>query len=130
MEMPTFKFAILPYCNAAPLVHFIPDFCHSASLITKYPSETIKELKSNRVDIALIPIVDFLSDETLEMIPSLGICANGPVESVLLQSNKPFEKIKSIRLFSESKTSNMLIKVLTWQYFGINHNIIFTTENI
>ena len=100
-----FKFAVLPYCNAAPLVHFISEFCHSASLVEKYPREMLDELNSHRVDAALIPVVDFLSDEELRMVPGLGICANGPVESVLLQSKKSLERVKSIQLFPESRTS-------------------------
>ena len=129
-EVPMCKIAVLPYCNAAPLVYFIPDFCYLSSIVTKYPSEMLDELKSGRVDFALMPVVDFLSDNTLNMVPGMGICASGPVESVLLQSVKPFEKIESIRLFSESKTSNVLIKILISQYFGVDHSIQFTTEDI
>ena len=129
-EVSMFKFAVLPYCNAAPLVYYISDYCHLVSQENKYPSEMLNELKSGNADISLMPIVDFLFDDSLKMVSGLGICAKGPVESVLLQSNKPFENIKSIRLFPESKTSNMLIQVLVSQYFGVNHNIKFTTDNI
>jgi chorismate dehydratase len=130
MEVPMYKFAVLPYCNAAPLVYFIPEFCSSVSAVEKYPSEISNELRSGIVDVALMPVVDFLLDDNLEMIPGLGICANGPVESVLLQSSKPLESIKSIRLFPESRTSNMLIKILISQYFGDHHNICFTSNSI
>ena len=125
-----YKFAVLPYCNAAPLVYFIPEFCSSALLVKKYPSVVLNELKSNRVDVALIPVVDFLQNKDLRMVSGLGICAKGSVESVLLQSSKPLENIKSIRLFPESRTSNILIKILISQYFGDNYNICFTTQNI
>jgi chorismate dehydratase len=124
------KFAVLPYCNAAPLVHFISEFCPSASLVNKYPREMLDELKSDRVDAALIPTADFLVDENLKMLPGIGICADGPVESVLLQSQKPLKKIRSIRLFPESRTSNILIRILISQYFGIDHDIRFTTDKI
>lgn len=123
-----YRFAVLPYCNAAPLVYYIPDFCPSTSLVEKYPREMSYELKSNRVDAALVPIVDFLSDEKLRMVPGLGICADGPVESVLLRSQKPLDEVRSIRLFPESRTSNALIQVLLFQYFGGNHDISFTAN--
>ncbi|MBN2591486.1 MAG: menaquinone biosynthesis protein [Sedimentisphaerales bacterium] len=125
-----FKFAVLPYCNAAPLVYFISDFYHSVSLVKKYPSEMLDTLRTGTIDVALMPIVDFLLDDSLRMVPGLGICAKGSVESVLLQSRKPLENIKSIRLFPESRTSNLLIKILISQYFGDNHNIYFTAENV
>jgi chorismate dehydratase len=124
------KFAVLPYCNAAPLVHFISEFCPSAGIVKKFPPEMLDELKSNRVDAALIPIADFLVNENLRMVPGIGICADGPVESVLLQSQKPLEKIRSIRLFPESRTSNILIQILISQYFSIDHSICFTTDTM
>jgi len=124
-----YRFAVLPYCNAAPLVYYISDFCSSIKLFEKYPREMYDELKSNRVDAALIPIVDFLTNENLRMIPGLGICADGPVESVLLRSQKPLDEVRSIRLFPESRTSNSLIQVLLFQYFGANHDIRFTTDD-
>ncbi len=77
-----------------------------------------------------MPVVDFLQNDNLRMVLELGICAKGSVESVLLQSNKPLENIKSIRLFPESRTSNILIRILISQYFGINHHICFTMNNI
>ena len=116
-----YRFAVLPYCNAAPLVYYISDFCPSTNLVEKYPREMSDELESGRVDAALIPIVDFLSDEKLRMV--------GPVDSVLLQSQKPLDEVKSIRLFPESRTSNALIQVLLFQYFGANHDIRFTTDD-
>lgn len=125
-----FKFAVLPYCNAAPLVYFISDFCYSVSLIRKYPSEMLDELRFGKADVALMPVVDFLLDDSLRMVQGLGICSKGSVESVLLQSSKTLENIKSIQLFSESSTSNMLIRVLISQFFGDNHNICFTTDDI
>jgi predicted solute-binding protein len=71
MEVLMYRFAVLPYCNAAPLVYYISDFCPSTNLVEKYPREMSDELKSDRVDAALIPIVDFLSDEKLRMVPGL-----------------------------------------------------------
>lgn len=124
-----YRFAVLPYCNAAPLVYYISDFCPSIKLVEKYPREMYDELKSNHVDAALVPIVDFLTNENLKMVPGLGICADGPVESVLLRSKKPLDEIRSIRLFPESRTSNSLIQVLLFQYFGMNHDIHLTCDN-
>ncbi len=125
-----YRFAVLPYCNAAPLVYYISDFCPSNKLVEKYPREMYDELKSNSVDAALIPIVDFLTNENLRMVLDLGICADGPVESVLLRSKKPLDEIRSIRLFPESRTSNSLVQVLLLQYFGKNHDVHFTCNGL
>lgn len=112
-----YQFAVLPYCNAAPLVYYLSDFCPSTNLVEKYPREMSDELKSGRVDAALIPIVDFLSDEKLRMVPGLGICADGPVESVLLRSQKPLDEIKSIRLLSRIQDIQRTRPGLTFPVF-------------
>jgi chorismate dehydratase len=125
-----YKFAVLPYCNAAPLVHFLSEFCPSADIVKKYPRETLDELKSDRADAALIPVADFLINENLKMVPGIGICAEGPVESVLLKSQKSLDKIRSIRLFPESRTSNILIRILISQFSGTVHGIRFSSDNI
>jgi len=54
-----YRFAVLPYCNAAPLVYYISDFCPSNNLVEKYPPEMSDELESDRVDAALIPNCGF-----------------------------------------------------------------------
>jgi chorismate dehydratase len=122
------RFAVLPYCNAAPLVTFIRDFCPTAVEVVRLPMEMLCELKAGRADVALLPVADFLSEPGLRMIPGLGICADGPVESVLLQTRCPLEEVQVIRFSPESRTSNSLIRVLLDPPDGAAREIHFTHE--
>jgi chorismate dehydratase len=120
-----FRFGVLPYINAAPLVHFLPKACSYTELIYRKPREMFSILAKHRVDAAIIPVVDYLDTPGLEMVEGLGICAYGNVESVLLQCKCPLEQVKIVNLDPASKTSNMLVKLLLEQHFCISQEIHF-----
>ena len=82
-------------------------------------------LASRRVDAAIVPVVDYLDTPELEMVDGLGICANGNVESVLLQCKCPLDQVKIVNLDPASKTSNMLVKLLLEQHFCVRQEIHF-----
>ena len=119
------RFAVLPYTNAAPLAHFIPQACPNAELIYRTPRQTLDELLQGRVDAAIVPVVDFFSTPDLEMVNGLGICCNGDVESVLLQCKRPQQQVREINLDPASRTSNLLAKVLFRDYFRVYRDVEF-----
>lgn len=121
-----YRFAVLPYANAAPLVHFIPQVCPGAKLIYNTPNNTLLELISGRVDAAIIPVVDYFGANSLEMAEGLGICADGNVESVLLQCECSLKEVRVIKLDSASKTSNLLVKVLLERHFNLRQDVKFS----
>jgi len=82
-------------------------------------------LDSHRVDAAIVPVVDYLDTPRFEMVDGLGICADGNVESVLLQCKCPLEQVKIVNLDPASKTSNMLVKLLLKRHFRIRQEISF-----
>jgi chorismate dehydratase len=118
-----YRFAVLPYLNAVPLVQFLPMVCPVEELIYCKPRETLCELVAGKVDAALIPVVDYFGTQGLETARGLGICADGGVESVLLQSKYPLSEVHTVALDPESKTSNILAKVLLKNHFRMLHDI-------
>jgi chorismate dehydratase len=120
-----YKFGVLPYLNAAPLVYFLPEACSYPDLIYCKPREMFSVLASRRVDAAIVPVVDYLDTPGLEMVDGLGICADGNVESVLLQCKCPLEQVKIVNLDPASKTSNLLVKVLLKKHFCVRQEIHF-----
>lgn len=123
-----YRFGVLPYLNAAPLVHFLPNACSSPELIYCKPREMFSVLASRRVDAAIVPVVDYLNTPGLEMVDGLGIFADGNVESVLLQCKCPLEQVRIVNLDPASKTSNMLVKLLLKRHFRLRQEIHFCTE--
>ena len=120
-----YRFGVLPYLNAAPLVHFLSKACSYPELIYCKPREMLPILASRRVDAAIVPVVDYFDKPALEMVDGLGICADGNVESVLLQCKCPLEQVKTVNLDPASKTSNMLVKLLLKRHFRIRQEISF-----
>ena len=120
-----YKFAVLPYLNAALLVHILQDVCSNAELIYHPPRETFSELTTDRVDAAIVPVVDYLETPGFDIVDDLGISADGNVESVLLQCKCPLNKVKMINLDPASKTSNLLVELLLKKHFSVRQNIHF-----
>lgn len=118
-----YKFAVLPYVNAAPLVYFLREICPNAQVTYHTPRESLLELATGRVDAAIVPVVDYFTTPGLEMVDGLGICADGKVESVLLQCECPLDEVSAIRYDPASKTSNILAELLLKRHFQIAHDI-------
>jgi len=119
------RFGVLPYLNAAPLVHFLPKVCLDAEFVCRIPREMLAELAGSRVDAAIVPVVDYLMAPELQMVDGLGISAGGKVESVLLQCKRPLKEVKTVNLDPASKTSNLLAKLLLKKHFCVRQEIRF-----
>ncbi|MEN6578032.1 MAG: menaquinone biosynthesis protein [Phycisphaerales bacterium] len=117
------RFCVLPYVNALPLVHFLPQVDPRAELIYRTPRSAVGTLLEGEVDAAIIPVADFFGHPELTMVPGLGICADGDVTSVLLQCRRPLQQVRVIDLDLESRTSNALVRVLMRDHFRMPHPI-------
>jgi len=120
-----YKFAVLPYVNAAPLVHFLREICPGAEVIYRKPRESLCELTAGRVDAAIVPVIDYFTKPGLEMVEGLGICADGEVESVLLQCSCPLDEVEAVSCDPASKTSNILAELLLKRHFRSPREIRF-----
>jgi len=121
-----YRFCVLPYANALPLVHFITDVCPPAELLYRMPQLAVGALLEGVVDAALVPVADYFRYPDLVMIPGLGICADGDVTSVLLQCHRPLAEVRVVGLDLESRTSNILVQVLIRDRFRISHRIEYS----
>ena len=122
------RFSVLPYANALPLVHFLRQVCPGAELVYRTPRWALDTLLTGRVDAALIPIIDYLGHPETRMIEGLGICADGDVTSVLLQCRRPLREVRTVQPDPESKTSNILAKVLLRHHFQTAHAISYVPD--
>lgn len=120
-----FRFAVLPYLNAVPLVYFLSAVCPEAELTYGTPREMLPKLTCRRVDAAIVPVVDYLNVSGLDMVDGLGICSDGEVESVLLQCRRPLDEVRTLSLDPASKTSNLLVRLLLRKHFNVRQEIRF-----
>jgi predicted solute-binding protein len=115
-----FRFATVPYVNAAPLAHFIPEVCHDASVISRKPRELLPELMAGRVDAAILSVVDVIGNPRVQSVEGLGIGADGDVDSVLLRCRRPIAEARTVALDPASMTSNALARVLMEKRFRVS----------
>jgi chorismate dehydratase len=82
------------------------------------PSRCAASLADGSADIGIIPAAAYASIPDLLIPPGVAIASRRAVRSILLVSNVPLEKIRTIALDSSSLTSVALIKVLFARWWG------------
>lgn len=126
----TLRIGTIPFANVMPLDFFLPEIMPEAELICEVPSKSAKMLAKGQVDVALVSIIELLNHPEYNYIPNIGICSDGPVESVCLFSNKKVEEIQTIALDNNSLASNTLLKILLREYWHISPQIVTYTPPV
>jgi chorismate dehydratase len=107
------------YLNTRPLVYGLERFAPQAELVLDYPSRLADNLAGGRLDVALIPSIEFFHDPTYTIVSDACIACRGPVLSVKLFSRKPVEEIRTLALDEGSRTSVALVQILLNERFGV-----------
>lgn len=113
------KVSAVSYTNSKPFVFGLmhSDILDKIELSLDIPSACALKLIENQVDIGLVPVAALLQIPNYHIISDYCIGANGAVDSVFIFSNKPISEIKTLKLDSQSRTSNNLARVLIKNYW-------------
>jgi chorismate dehydratase len=114
------RISAISYLNTAPLMW---DFEHgeaSAGFEISYtlPSACARALEAGTADIGIIPAAAYTQLSGLVVLPGIAIASRRPVRSILLVSNVPVEKIRTVALDTSSMTSVALTKILFEKWLG------------
>jgi len=90
------------------------------------PSDCAIKLIDNKVDIGLIPVAILPQIKNHQIISDYCIGANGKVDSVFIFSNKPIHQIKTLQLDPQSRTSNILSRILLKYHWKMNPELLDT----
>ncbi len=115
------KLGSVSYINALPLTSFLDP--KEFEIIHLPPAELLSLLKNGKVDAALLPIVNYFENPELYLIPNIAIASKGAVKSVQLffdSENLSIQNVKNIYLDPESRTSQLLLKVLLRDFYHIS----------
>ena len=82
------------------------------------PARCAAQLREGSADIGIIPAAAYATVPNLLILPDVAIASRQPVRSILLVSNVPLEKIKTVALDTSSLTSVALTKVLFAKWWG------------
>lgn len=116
------RISAVSYTNTKPFVYGLKhvSIADQIDLSLDIPSVCADKLINNQVDIGLVPVATLLSLSNYQIISDYCIGAVGAVHSVYIFSDKPISAIKTIRADEQSRTSNLLAKVLLKNYWKIS----------
>jgi chorismate dehydratase len=119
------RLGAVAYLNARPLVYGLELKTTMFSLRFDAPSKCASLLHENAIDLGMIPSIEYLrGHEPYLIAPGLAITSDGPVKSVALFCRAPLEAVRTIAADTSSRTSNVLLRILCSERFGIDPELV------
>ena len=110
------RLAAVHYLNARPLWESIANppeaLPNAVSLTTALPSEVARRIAEDEADVGLVPVAALATLGDARLVRGIGITSRGPVESVVLVSQVPFEQVTDLALDGSSRTSAVLARLV------------------
>ncbi|MEY3678516.1 MAG: hypothetical protein RI924_657 [Bacteroidota bacterium] len=124
------RISAVSYTNTKPFVYGLTHsaLANNIELSLDIPSDCADKLLNNQVDIGLIPVATLLSLPNYHILSDYCIGATGAVHSVYIFSTKPISDVRSIRADPQSRTSNLLAKVLCKYLWNIDPEWVQTGD--
>jgi len=108
------RISIVQYLNTAPLVWGFTN----GPLRGKYdlsftvPSQCAEQLRTGKVDVAIIPAIEYQRIDDLVILPDMAIASKKQVRSLLIIATKPIEQVKTFALDTSSRSTQTLTRIL------------------
>src|SRR5438477_6560828 len=112
------------YLNTKPLICDLERLAPEAELLLDVPSRLADLLAEGRLDVALIPVIEYFRGGSYRVVPDIAIASNGPVLSVTLFSRVPWADIRRVALDAGSRTSAALTQVLLHKRYGVTAEVV------
>jgi chorismate dehydratase len=114
--------SVVSYLNAQPFIYGLEHHPIKEQIVLykDIPSECARKLLHGEADIGLIPVAVIPQLKDFNIIGKTCIGAVGKVASVLLCSDVPLHEIETIFLDFHSRTSVILVQVLSKYFWSIN----------
>lgn len=111
------------YLNAKPLIAALAEVDSDLDIVIDYPSRLADALVAGRLDVAMIPSIEYARNPGFSIISDACIACDGPVRSVMLYGRVPVEDVHSLALDEGSRTSAALARILLKERFGVTPNV-------
>ncbi len=112
------------YLNTKPLIYALAELAPQADIVLDLPSRLADSLAAGRLDVALIPSIEFFQDPRYAIVSDACIGCRGPVLSVKLFSRVPIESIRTLALDEGSRTSAALAQILLFERHGLRPDLV------
>src|SRR5438876_1997933 len=111
------------YLNTKPLICDLEALAPEAELVLEVPSRLADDLAGSRLDVGLIPVIEYFRAGSYSIVPDIAIASRGPVLSVTLFSRVPWQEIRCLALDEGSRTSAALAQILLRKRYGIRPEV-------
>lgn len=113
------RIGAVSYLNTKPLVYGLQQLLPDAEIVYDLPSRLADDLATGKLDVALIPSIEYLQQPGYTIISDACIACRGPVYSVQLLSRKPIQEIETLALDEGSRTSVAMVQILLKERFNL-----------
>src|SRR5229473_2011419 len=118
MENPV-RIGAVNYLNTKPLICDLEELAPDIELLLDVPSRLADLLAEGRLDVALIPVIEYFRAGSYSIVPNIAIASRGPVLSVTLFSRVPWANIRRVALDAGSRSSAALAQILLRRRYGV-----------
>ena len=120
------RVAAVSYLNTKPLIYGFEQgmMKNEVELITDFPARIADMLIKDEADISLVPVATIPLLGEYHIITEYCIGADGDVASVCLFCDEPLEKITTILLDYQSRSSVALLKILLRDHWNISPQLV------
>jgi chorismate dehydratase len=122
--MTAIRIGAVSYLNTKPLIYDLEKLAPEAELILEPPSRLADHLAEGRLEVALIPIIEYFRSGEYTIVPNIAIASRGPVLSVTLFSRVAWTDIRRVALDEGSRTSAALAEILLRRKFGVCPEVV------
>lgn len=113
------KIGAVNYLNSKPLIHGLGEARPDIRLLLDLPSRLADSLKSKRLDVALIPSIEYFRNPGYQIVSNACVACRGPVLSVRLFFRVPPREVRRLSLDEGSRSSAALARILLYERFGV-----------
>ena len=120
----TVSIGAVSYLNTKPLIYGLQQRLLDCRLRLDLPSRLADDLTADRLDVALIPSVEFLRGTQFSIISDACIACRGPVRSVRVLFRRPPQQVRILALDEGSRTSAVLAQVLLARKYALRPELL------
>jgi chorismate dehydratase len=119
--VPKTKISVVKYLNSIPLAWGLLEGPQADQFepVLHTPAECADQLQQGKVDIGLIPSIEFQRIKGTKIIPGPAVASRHRVKSVLLISVKPLFQVKTVAVDQTSRTSAALARIIFKEFYQI-----------
>lgn len=118
------RIGAVSYLNTKPLIYRLAESAPQHELVLDLPSRLADDLAAGRLDVALIPSVEYFQRDDYQIVSDACIACRGPVRSVKLFSRVEPANIRRLALDEGSRTSAALVQILLKERVGVRPQLL------